>query len=236
MERPCPRFDRGGRYGRVLIKKVCNRIACDRYASGWGRYSAVATSSILSIAVVVLQFPHVRLHDYALYHVHLMAAKIRHGNRGSLKECCSHPHVIVTCPARVTIELQANLLPTTAEQPSSSVLSTSGFPTNSELPLNKTNTMLSNLLIHLCLAAVSFAAPVGEIHAYNAVGYGTGGSILGLIALVIDILLWSTYRTDKIHILNRSRTSPNNHQLNCSRASGHPLRSKQARHRLKDWD
>lgn len=57
--------------------------------------------------------------------------------------------------------------------------------------------MIQSILLQLFLTALTFAAPLAsgsEIHATdNAVGYGTGGGIVGLIVLVLDVLVFSKY-------------------------------------------
>ena len=59
------------------------------------------------------------------------------------------------------------------------------------------NTMLSALFLQLWMAFVAVAAPVAEQavtgpHHGNAWQYGTGGGIIGLIVLVLDIIVFST--------------------------------------------
>ena len=57
-------------------------------------------------------------------------------------------------------------------------------------------TPFSAVLIQLWLALLAVAAPA-EIYSRdhghgNVVGYGTGGGILGLIVLIVDIIIFST--------------------------------------------
>jgi hypothetical protein len=52
---------------------------------------------------------------------------------------------------------------------------------------------LFNTFLQLCLAALTFAAPIADeisIQKDNAWQYGTGGGILGFIILIIDIIVW----------------------------------------------
>ena len=58
------------------------------------------------------------------------------------------------------------------------------------------NTMLSALFLQLWMAFLAVAAPVAEQavtapHHGNAWQYGTGGGIIGLIVLVLDIIVFS---------------------------------------------
>jgi hypothetical protein len=55
--------------------------------------------------------------------------------------------------------------------------------------LNTTIKMLQSVFLQLFLAAIAFAAPVAIES--NAIGYGTGGGIVGLIVLVLDVLVFS---------------------------------------------
>lgn len=52
-----------------------------------------------------------------------------------------------------------------------------------------------SLFLQLCLAALTFAAPLENDPTFtiqaDAWQYGTGGGILGFIVLVIDVLAWS---------------------------------------------
>ncbi|OAL33144.1 hypothetical protein AYO20_07626 [Fonsecaea nubica] len=71
--------------------------------------------------------------------------------------------------------------------------------------------MIQNVLIQLFLAALAFAAPItdggdGTLHAMNKdmIGYGTGGGIVGLIVLVLDVLVF-------IEVLKSNR--PPSHKL-----------------------
>ncbi|KAF7553389.1 hypothetical protein G7Z17_g3671 [Cylindrodendrum hubeiense] len=54
------------------------------------------------------------------------------------------------------------------------------------------NVLLSTFLCQL-MAALAFAAPIGDepvSAAGNEVGYGTGGGIIGLIILILDIIVF----------------------------------------------
>ena len=56
--------------------------------------------------------------------------------------------------------------------------------------------MIQLILLQLFLTALTFAAPLSsgsEFHTTDAVGYGTGGGIVGLIVLVLDVLVFSKY-------------------------------------------
>jgi hypothetical protein len=59
------------------------------------------------------------------------------------------------------------------------------------------NALLSTFIAQLCLALVAMAAPVEETvmttSGGNAWQYGTGGGILGLIVLVLDVIVFSTF-------------------------------------------
>lgn len=60
-------------------------------------------------------------------------------------------------------------------------------------------TTFSALIFQLCLASLSLGAPVGDDLAATGHGntwqYGTGGGILGLIVLILDIIVFSTFET-----------------------------------------
>lgn len=58
--------------------------------------------------------------------------------------------------------------------------------------------LLSNLIVQLGLAALAFAAPIADetltaASHDNAWQYGTGGGILGLIVLILDIIVFGMY-------------------------------------------
>ncbi len=52
--------------------------------------------------------------------------------------------------------------------------------------------MLPAFILQLYLATVALAAPVVTTAASNSWTYGTGGGILGLVVLILDIIVFST--------------------------------------------
>jgi len=69
--------------------------------------------------------------------------------------------------------------------------------------------MMQNLLIQLCLVALAMAAPVADesmraTAAGNAWQYGTGGGLLGLIVLILDVIVF-------VEVIKSSR--PPSHKL-----------------------
>ncbi|KAK1749343.1 hypothetical protein QBC47DRAFT_395975 [Echria macrotheca] len=53
------------------------------------------------------------------------------------------------------------------------------------------NTLFASFLTQLCLASLALAAPIdGEVKTTDAWQYGTGGGILGLIVLILDIIVF----------------------------------------------
>jgi len=53
-----------------------------------------------------------------------------------------------------------------------------------------------HLFLQLCLAALTFAAPLpsDKISTMgNAQQMGAGGGVVGFIILILDIMVWSTY-------------------------------------------
>ena len=68
-----------------------------------------------------------------------------------------------------------------------------------------------NILLHLCLAALCYAAPMADeslsTMSSNATQYGTGGGIVGFIVLVLDILVWSTSQTDSLPAIHNILTA-----------------------------
>jgi len=55
--------------------------------------------------------------------------------------------------------------------------------------------MIQSILLQLLLTCIAIAAPVSTgdntLHATgNAIGYGTGGGIVGLIVLILDVLVF----------------------------------------------
>lgn len=54
---------------------------------------------------------------------------------------------------------------------------------------------LFNAFLQLCLATLTFAAPLANeitIQKNTAWQYGTGGGIVGFIVLIVDIIIWGT--------------------------------------------
>ena len=54
-------------------------------------------------------------------------------------------------------------------------------------------TMIATFFVQLCLAALAMAAPVAqqiEAQKTDAWQYGTGGGIIGLIVLILDIIVF----------------------------------------------
>jgi hypothetical protein len=55
--------------------------------------------------------------------------------------------------------------------------------------------LFSSIILQLCLARLGFAAPVSDVSAdalSNSWQYGTGGGLLGLVVLILDIIVFST--------------------------------------------
>jgi len=54
--------------------------------------------------------------------------------------------------------------------------------------------MIQSILLQLFLTAIALGAPLSgsdaSFHTTDAVGYGTGGGIVGLIVLVLDVLVF----------------------------------------------
>ena len=53
------------------------------------------------------------------------------------------------------------------------------------------NTLFASFLLQLCLATLGWAAPLQAEMVDNTVSYGTGGGIIGLIVLILDIIVFS---------------------------------------------
>ncbi|KAK4140815.1 uncharacterized protein C8A04DRAFT_39552 [Dichotomopilus funicola] len=51
------------------------------------------------------------------------------------------------------------------------------------------NSLLFSILFHLCLAPLGLAAPVSTESLDSSWHYGTGGGLIGLIILVLDIIV-----------------------------------------------
>ena len=54
------------------------------------------------------------------------------------------------------------------------------------------DTLVSSILLQLCLASLGLAAPVSTESLDNSWQYGTGGGLLGLIVLILDIIVFGT--------------------------------------------
>jgi hypothetical protein len=54
------------------------------------------------------------------------------------------------------------------------------------------NTLLSSILLQLCLASLGLAAPVSTESLDNSWQYGTGGGLVGLVILILDIIVFGT--------------------------------------------
>ena len=57
------------------------------------------------------------------------------------------------------------------------------------------NNLFSAIVLQLCLAALGLAAPVSDVSAdsmSNSWQYGTGGGLLGLVILILDIIVFGT--------------------------------------------
>ncbi len=57
-------------------------------------------------------------------------------------------------------------------------------------PNSKVDTHLSSVLLQLCLATLGLAAPVVVESPKNSWQYGTGGGLLGLVILILDIIVF----------------------------------------------
>ncbi len=58
------------------------------------------------------------------------------------------------------------------------------------------------IMLQLCLASVGLAAPISTDSLDNSWQYGTGGGLLGLVILILDIIVFGT------------RVSPHHSHLN----------------------
>ncbi|KAK4119417.1 hypothetical protein N657DRAFT_637344 [Parathielavia appendiculata] len=52
------------------------------------------------------------------------------------------------------------------------------------------NTLISTILLQLCLAPLGLAAPVSTEALDNSWQYGTGGGLLGLVVLILDVIVF----------------------------------------------
>lgn len=50
--------------------------------------------------------------------------------------------------------------------------------------------LFSPFILQLCLASVGLAAPVSTEALSNSWQYGTGGGLLGLIVLILDVIVF----------------------------------------------
>ncbi|EAQ87123.1 predicted protein [Chaetomium globosum CBS 148.51] len=61
------------------------------------------------------------------------------------------------------------------------------------------NVLLSNIILQLCFASFGLAAPVSTEALDNSWQYGTGGGLIGLVVLILDIIVF-------VEVLKSSRT------------------------------
>ncbi|KAL2148623.1 hypothetical protein VTH82DRAFT_2177 [Thermothelomyces myriococcoides] len=61
------------------------------------------------------------------------------------------------------------------------------------------NALFSSIIMQLCLASLGLAAPVSTEAMDNSWQYGTGGGLLGLIVLILDIIVF-------VEVLKSSRS------------------------------
>lgn len=58
--------------------------------------------------------------------------------------------------------------------------------------------LLSSLIIQLCLAVLAVAAPIAEetltTTKHSHLGFGAGGGVLGLVVFILDIIVIGTLR------------------------------------------
>jgi hypothetical protein len=52
------------------------------------------------------------------------------------------------------------------------------------------NTLFSSIILQLCLASLGLAAPVSTEALDNSWQYGTGGGLLGLVVLILDVIVF----------------------------------------------
>lgn len=64
------------------------------------------------------------------------------------------------------------------------------------------NTILSSIFLQLCLASLGLAAPVSTESLDNSWQYGTGGGLIGLVVLILDIIVFGTFvpSTNLVHL------------------------------------
>jgi hypothetical protein len=51
-------------------------------------------------------------------------------------------------------------------------------------------TLFATILLQLCLATLGWAAPIATESMDNTWQYGTGGGLLGLVVLILDIIVF----------------------------------------------
>jgi cobalamin synthase len=61
------------------------------------------------------------------------------------------------------------------------------------------NTLFSSIILQLCLASLGLAAPVSTEALDNSWQYGTGGGLLGLVVLILDVIVF-------VEVLKSSRS------------------------------
>ncbi|AEO70967.1 uncharacterized protein THITE_2122881 [Thermothielavioides terrestris NRRL 8126] len=76
--------------------------------------------------------------------------------------------------------------------------------------------LFSSVLLQLCLASLGLAAPVSTASMDNSWQYGTGGGLLGLVVLILDIIVFS-----QSHPAGCSPLAPCKHSW--SYANNHPV-------------
>ncbi|KAK4095657.1 hypothetical protein N658DRAFT_437871 [Parathielavia hyrcaniae] len=54
------------------------------------------------------------------------------------------------------------------------------------------NTLISTILLQLCLAPLGLAAPFSAETLDNTWQYGTGGGLLGLVVLILDVIVFGS--------------------------------------------
>ena len=61
------------------------------------------------------------------------------------------------------------------------------------------NTLLSSIILQLCLASLGLAAPVSTESLDNSWQYGTGGGLLGLVILILDVIVFGMLTPHLLH-------------------------------------
>jgi hypothetical protein len=63
------------------------------------------------------------------------------------------------------------------------------------------NTILSSIILQLCLASLGLAAPVSTEALENSWQYGTGGGLIGLVVLILDIIVFGAFNPSaRLHL------------------------------------